>query len=169
MITDEEKYSTHLPILKFVLENANILRVFEYGCGNYSTKLFKDAVFEYLSVEQQSEDWYKKMSADYNVMYLEGGYKAIDYFKTTKQSWDLVFVDGHGDTRWLCIQEAMARNVPYIIAHDTEQPTYNWSKVINNTYIELRIKDQIPWTTIYTKDTMLINELARHFYDCELN
>ena len=56
-------YSTHLPILEYVLNNVEkINTIFEYGMGFYSTPLLSEKVNKVLfAVEMQDENCYKQI------------------------------------------------------------------------------------------------------------
>lgn len=128
-------YSTHLLTLHNLFKEEKIKNVFEFGCGMYSTFLFADKCETVISIEMQNEDWFNKLKEKIpnNVTLLcqLGTDKAIDtlnYLGEQGQRFDLIFVDGHGDSRWKAINMA-SKYTNIIVAHDTEYPGYRWDLV----------------------------------------
>ena len=163
-------FGTHLPILNLILDSCVINNVFEYGMGSYSTPLFADKCKEVLAVEMQETKWYSKMvfelkeKINCKLICLIGTHDAIEYFKQIdKKNIDLVFVDGSGETRFLCINEAINSNIPYIVAHDTEEPGYRWDLVELKGYTKVDVKRYSPWTSVYSKNLELIQKLKDTF------
>ena len=66
---------------------------------------------------------------------------------------DVGFVDGHGASRYACVNFLMARNVPVILAHDTNSRSYRWDLVNSEGYTSVTHKELSPWTTVWTKDS----------------
>ena len=161
-------YSTHLPILQFVLDTNEKWKIFEYGMGMYSTTLFAEKADKLIAVEMQDENWFNKMSqCDFKnnteLRCMVGKDLAIDLFKSLDVKFDLVFVDGHGESRWKCINEAFDK-CDIIIAHDTETLSYNWHYVnLPNNYFWLDIKVHNPWTSVITNNKDLISKLCKEF------
>jgi hypothetical protein len=167
-------YATHLPILKVILNTCNISNIFEYGMGSFSTPLFVEKCKNIIAIEMQEQSWFDKMVTElkllekdnYSLICLLGPTLAIDYFNSMKNvtSFDLVFVDGDGGTRPEAINEAIEANIPYIVTHDTEWSGYGWERIkLKNDYIRYDIKKYTPWTTVFTKDTNLIETLKSSF------
>jgi hypothetical protein len=156
-----EPYGTHIPVLEELIKSCNIKTVFEFGSGLASTPLFVKNCESVHAVEMQSEEWFTKVADELkkyeNLDYekIMGADRAIDEFSKIDKKYDLVFVDGHGSTRWKCINEAFSKT-KLIVTHDTETPSYNWHKVVvpkgwsYHVYQKLR-----PWTTIYYLDGSL--------------
>ena len=164
-------YSTHIPILEYVLNNIeNKNTIFEYGMGFYSTPLLSEKVDKVLfSVEMQDENWYKqiknsnKLKNNVELYCMLGKDDAIEFFKNLQIKFDLIFVDGHGESRWKCINEAFGK-CDIIITHDTETSSYNWHLVnLPNDYIWLDIKTYNPWTSVITNNKDLISKLSKEF------
>jgi hypothetical protein len=89
---------------------------------------------------------------------------AIDFFKSFSDlNFDIIFVDGHSESRWKCINDAIGKcNI--IIVHDTETSSYNWNLVnLQPNYLWLDIKTYNPWTSVITNDKNLISNLSKNF------
>lgn len=158
-----DEYSTHTPILQAILDNKNIASVFEFGCGLYSTILFAKKCKSVISVEMQSKKWHEKMKnkipKNVNLLYSPGAYDAIEMFRNMKEDFDLVFVDGHGDSRWKCINEAFLKS-DIIVTHDVETASYNWHLVNKpNDWYYYEYDRLNPMTGIYFKDNNLFQIL----------
>lgn len=154
-----DPYSTHTAILQTILNTLSINYVFEFGCGLYSTMLFGQKCKSVISIEMQSQEWYEKMKnqipKNITLLYKPGAYDAIEIFRKTQADFDLVFVDGHGDSRWECINAAFLKS-NIIVAHDIETDSYNWhlvNKPIDWYYYEYDGLN--PTTGIYFKDNNL--------------
>lgn len=161
-------YQTHLEILQFVLDQIDCHSAFEYGPGIYSTPLLAQRFRSVTTIEMQDEKWYEDMMKSplglhVKVLYLPGPNRAIEYFQRLNSQFSLVFVDGHGGSRWECINAAF-NHTDTIIAHDTEAPGYNWDRVKKpDDYVWLDIKKYTPWTSVITRDDKLIKALCRKF------
>lgn len=159
-------YSTHLPILHYVLDKIGKCNIFEYGMGNYSTTLFSERANKLIAVEMQDENWFKKMNNyefknNTKLHCMVGEEHAINFFKSLDEKFDLIFVDGHGESRWKCINEAFGK-CDIIIAHDTETSSYNWNLVnLPENYTWLDIKIHNPWTSVITNNKDLIVNLCK--------
>ena len=163
--------TTHLPILKYVLDylpSNNRRNIFEYGMGIYSTTLFSNYAEKLISVEMQNEEFYNQLleynfKSNVNLYCMIGKEDAIFLFKNLDIKFDIVFVDGHSENRWKCINEAFGK-CDIIIAHDTETDSYNWNNVIlPNDYKWLDIKILNPWTSVITNNKNLISSLCKKF------
>lgn len=158
-----DAYSTHTPILQTILNTININSVFEFGCGLYSTVLFGQKCKSIISVEMQSQEWYEKMknqiSKNVSLLYNPGAYDAIEIFRKMQENFDLVFVDGHGDSRWECINAAFSKS-NIIVTHDVETPSYNWHLVNKpNDWYYYEYDRLNPRTGVYFKDENLLSIL----------
>lgn len=164
---DGSGYDSHLPVLHFINDTIGIRKVFEFGCGIHSTGFFSSVGAEFLSVEMQDEDWFNKIGAMFgNVCYMPGGTDAIQSFINANEFYDLVFVDGHGETRPECIIAALDR-ADTIVWHDSENGWYGWDRVwktkhpalIEYEYFE--VQKWHPNTAILTRNTHLAAELKK--------
>jgi len=138
MITSTQPAHSHLPVLVEILDARDIRIVFEFGMGDGSTGLFLERCESVFSVEMQSVEWFQKLTtrwrrSNWNPILRLGP----DASWNGSQRYDLVFVDGHGDSRPEQIRTAM-QMTDLIVVHDTQEPGYKWE----------RIKDDMPdgWT-----------------------
>ena len=155
-----ESWATHLPVLHTVFEWCNIENVFEFGSGFGSTPFFIDKCKKVHSVEMQSEIWFEKINEKFkdckNFFYEKsiGPTSGINILKNGDEWYDLVFVDGHGDSRWDCINNSFSKT-NLIIAHDVETISYNWNLVNKpKGWSYYCYKQQNPYTGIYYKDSV---------------
>ena len=165
-----DPYSSHLPILEAIYHLVPIDSVFEYGCGRFSTPFFASNSKAVVSVEMQDVAWYTTMSEELksypNLTLMEslGAWPALELYRALDRRWDLVFVDGHADSRWNCINLATL-NCDIIVAHDTESPGYGWSHVLlPPNYVEIRFKEHHPWTSVWTCNKLLKSHFAKTAY-----
>lgn len=150
-----DPYATHLPTLCNILNLNNIKSVFEFGCGNNSTLLFADKCEEVIAIEMQNESWYQEMKSKVgnNVKLLcqIGPTQAIETLETYDRKFDLIFVDGHGDSRWKAINVA-SKYTDIIVAHDTETPSYRWDLVnLDNRWSVMTDTTYSVYTTVWRK------------------
>lgn len=126
-------YSSHLPALRTILARHPVATVVEFGMGLFSTELFLTHCHRVMSVEMQSEDWYHRMIKLYQPVHTwepvlslgARGFADLSY----PQDIDLIFVDGHGESRPEVINFAVQRGCGIIVAHDTEARGYGWERV----------------------------------------
>lgn len=150
-------YGTHLPILNSLINNHDIRSVYEFGMGEFSTGLFADNCEEVYAHEMQSEEWFQKMRIklgnldNVNLFCTVGPWDAIHHLETLNRHFDMIFVDGHGDSRWAAINMA-SRYTNIIVTHDTETSTYNWERVqLDESWTRIDYKGLNPWTTVWIK------------------
>lgn len=150
-------FATHLPTLEHLFKTNSIKSVFEFGTGLFSTPFFCGNSQKVIAVEMQDHNWFIKVKEElktFNNLTMHsmlGPTSAIEYFKQLDMTFDLVFVDGHGDSRPECIQEAFKKS-KIIVTHDTEEPMYGWTRIKkpdNFTYTVY--KSLIPWTSVWEK------------------
>ena len=100
--------------------------------------------------------WFKSVTSKikddrFTGVYIPGPLKGIDFFRDLKEPFDLVFVDGHGDSRYACINEAFKKS-SVLVTHDTEVPGYRWDLVkIPSEYTSFTYKNLTPFTTVFYK------------------
>ena len=161
-------YATHLPILECISNNINCDSVFEFGMGNYSTKLFAERFKKVIAVEMQQQQWYDKMLAENFSPHVSlncalGERPAIDLLHSTNERYSCIFVDGHGSNRWECINESFNKT-DIIVTHDTETAGYNWYLVNKpKNFIWIDIKTHNPWTSVITCNHDVIRFLIKSF------
>lgn len=158
--THLDGYSTHIPVLEATIEYAKPKTIVEFGPGNYSTALFADTANNLMTVEMQSDGWYDCIANRYNNRSNVNVIKSLSpldfVYLTYPDKIDLVFVDGHGDSRPAVIN-FFADRANTIITHDTEEPGYKWHLVkLPDSYKSYVCKKYNVYTTIYTKDKKLI-------------
>ena len=166
-------YSNHLVLIDALFSNVKkgaIKHIFEYGCGFGSTPYFLQKSKSVVAVEMQSDGWFWRVRNDLKPIYphleihLALGGCHWDILGKFNQNFDLVFADGHGDTRPECINYAMGKSVPYIVSHDTEEKGYGWERVLSNReYHKLTMRDFNNWTTLWTTDTQVFGKLKSDF------
>ena len=143
------KYSvqSHVPIFKKMFETFDINSVFEYGIGLHSTPIFIDNCEKVLSIEMNthslgSQTWYEKVVEEigdrdnWTHDEMHGPHKAISYAKELfgKETFDLVFADGHGDTRHQQTNSGFGSS-RFVICHDSQhQHTRHGWEIPDNYY-----------------------------------
>lgn len=163
-----DPYSTHLPALREFVPHGT-LHVIEFGCGLYSTPLLCERAASVLSIEMQDDKWLKKVREHLIEQGVDtsphGEWEGIgclgpwDWLRIDLDARSLdvdlcsvALVDGHGDSRWGVVNYLMRREVPVIIAHDTEARRYGWGKIEDHgRYKRTDFKDVRPWTTVWEK------------------
>lgn len=160
-------FSTHLPTLESLIEKYHVKSVFEFGCGFYSTGLFLKKCELVYACEMQSKEWYDKIKSQFadspnlNIKYFEEKddaglspkFLSLSYLKSLDTRFDLVFVDGHKDSRWICINEAQ-NYTNIIVTHDTEdRRNYHWDRIsLPDCWTRHDSTSLCPWTTFWIKD-----------------
>lgn len=141
--------ATHLPILCALLAHGGIKKVLEFGCGNYSTRVFLDAGCDLTSIEMQSQSWYDEIKPGHpDLRFALGPFVWRD--EPLADRYDLIFVDGHGDSRPECLMWAKG-HTDLIVAHDTEHDYYCWQRADMSGFTETIHKEQSPWTTVWRR------------------
>lgn len=146
-----EPTATHLPILAKMLDRHEVKKVLEFGCGLFSTKLFIERGCDLISVEMQNEDWMHKVHEVFPKADIRLALGAEAWRKLgLADRYDLIFVDGHADSRPECMM--WAKNyTDLIIAHDTEHPYYQWDRADMSGFRKTEYKDTPPWTTVWER------------------
>lgn len=155
-------YSNHIHLFSKIFELKKIKNMFEYGCGKSSEYLVQHCD-KLISLEMQSELYYEKTKSQLLPKYLDKfaifcaiGQQNWDFINKFSIPFDLVFVDGHGDSRPECINNAFILNIPIIVTHDTEYSGYRWNLVnMPENYFCYNFKEYNNWTTVYTRDKKL--------------
>ena len=159
-----DPYGTHLPILSAIMKalgtNCSVL---EFGCGINSTPLLVGMAREVTSVEMQSVEWATKVSVllkdcsdKLNLVCAIGAfaYKGIPNLFSKK--YDLILVDGHGDSRWAVANDCFLA-ADTIVLHDTEEPGYKWGKIdMPEGWTSIKYTKAVPNTTVLTCNSNLI-------------
>jgi predicted O-methyltransferase YrrM len=143
--------STHLPVFDLLFNHHRIKTVLEFGCGLFSTKKFTDEGCIVTSIEMQHKEWFDKVKSE-----LPGVDLRLAIGKDTWESeplnerYDLIFVDGHGDSRPECLMWAK-NHTDLIVAHDTEHPYYEWHRADMSGFDKQLFDELTPTTTVWTK------------------
>lgn len=167
-----DPYSTHLLVNALLLEYLKARKVpldvlIEFGMGKYSTVLFSRYAQKVIAYEMQDLEWFKAMMdlkiPNAKLLLSLGPKAAIDHFETLvfcMGTPNYVFVDGHQESRHVCIQKCMENKVPYIVFHDTEQGCYHYDEIkLLTGYVWIDIKDAVPWTSVITNDRCAVEML----------
>lgn len=162
-----DEYGTHIPVLNEIFQFLEINNVLEFGMGNNSTPLLiKSCKGHVTSVEMQQQEWYEtvveqNLSNDdkWTPILALGSHEILSNTDVVNKHYDLVFVDGHGDSRPECINHFFGKT-DIIVAHDVETPSYRWELV--NTppeYVMYYYGKENPATAVYSNNHQLIEYL----------
>lgn len=161
-------YGSHMPILKKYIAEFHPASVWEFGCGDNSTPLFIEHCKSVVSIEMQKPEWFMAMLEKYGgqkhfaLLCMPGAFAAPEYLAMQDRRFDLVFVDGHMQSRVGQIDAAFGKT-DVIITHDTDQPCYQWGTVrMPPDWVWIDIISTNPWTTIVTRRSDVI-EWSRQF------
>jgi len=158
----KDKFASHLPLLELLNVLSPYNNVLEFGCGLYSTKYFVEHCKKCLSIENKDEAWYQRIKNEIkgsNIVY-HYGMEAVDWFKTTTDKYDLIFVDGI--VRQECISASFQRS-PIIAVHDV-----GLMAIRRNYLAKIRKDDDYkiyvanvayPSTSVFISDKKLIEKL----------
>lgn len=159
-----DPYSTHLSYLNNIFNICGKMNnAVEFGMGKFSTELLLKNTNKLISIEMQSDLWFNDMCENFkNYKNWEPHMKigANEYNSVVLPNViNIAFVDGHGNSRPECIKLMMSMDCQIIVAHDTEESSYGWSRVINGDYKVLTFKKFNNWTTLWTKNDDLYNKM----------
>jgi predicted O-methyltransferase YrrM len=165
-----DAYATHVPIMKFIFQERKFRKILEFGMGNNSTKLLFENCDELVSVEMQQQHWYDTMlkqnfakNKNWKPVLCLGSHKIFENEEIMNKDYDLVFVDGHGDSRPECINHFLGKS-KVIVAHDVETASYRWELVrIPSDYEVFYCNHLNPATAVYSSDIQLIASLRNAF------
>jgi len=165
-------YSSHSPIFRKLFETFDIKTAFEYGIGEHSTPLFLEYCDKVVSVEMNTHTvdgmpWYDKVVQDmgerenWEHHNMPGKTEAIEYGikRFQDEKFDLVFADGHGDTRGEQANTGFGI-AKFVVAHDAQhQHTRNaWNigdyhQIDFSNYCMSHRNDEGIWpiTTVFCK------------------
>ena len=143
--------ATHLPVFEKLFKEHLIVDVLEFGCGLFSTKKFYDMGCNVTSIEMQHQEWAENIhrelpAVDVRLALGAQAWREVDL----KPRYDLIFVDGHGDSRPDCLMWAKER-ADLIVAHDTEHPYYKWERADMSGFDVQVFKALRPWTTVWRR------------------
>ena len=141
--------ATHLPVFESLFRRYPIKTVLEFGCGMFSTAMFVNAGCDVTSIEMQNKPWYDKVKAELPTVDLRLALGPFEWEELVlKPRYDLIFVDGHRDSRPECLEWAKA-HTDLIVAHDTEHPYYGWDRANMDGFRVKIHKELSPWTTVW--------------------
>jgi hypothetical protein len=155
-------FSTHLVLFNSLFNQYEVSSIFEFGMGLFSTPLFLEKSESVISVEMHTIEWFNKVKeslvdSKFTCLCKLGPMAAIDYFNSLDQTFSLVFVDGHGATRWHCINSAFSKT-KVIVTHDVEVPSYRWDLVnVPEDWVVFTDTKRVPHTRIYYHNSLNFN------------
>ena len=137
-MSEEERYATHLPVLRRVGRLVNPRRVLEFGCGQWSTATFLDRDvypdLHHLKSYEQEQGWadfVQTFVAEDDlrlVMKIVPHREMLEAIRDMSLSeYGLIFVDnGSSLAERVEVIEALAARKPkaLVVIHDYEQPAY---------------------------------------------
>lgn len=146
--------ATHLPVLEKLYQQYRFRKVLEFGCGLYSTRFFVEHGCVVTSIEMQSQDWFDKVKTALPAVDLRIAL-GPDAWRNEKleERYDLIFVDGHGDSRPECLEWAKY-HTDLIVAHDTEHPYYCWDRAKMDGFKKTIYDTLTPWTTVWERNVV---------------
>ena len=158
------EYSTHLPVLNLMLQCARIESAWEFGMGFYSTPFLVEHCKLVISAEMQSLNWYHRVrttirSKVFQAIYLPGPWLACIVLFLLPRKFDLILVDGHGDSRFTAANVAMKKS-DLVVLHDTETASYRWERIrrtANFCWIDFTLYR--PWTSVLVRDWSVAQRL----------
>ncbi len=160
-----DKYSTHIPVFEKLFAVKNFPRILEFGLGFGSTPFLLQNCEHLTSVEMQSKDWYEKVYQSLKdnskwEAHLAVGPNEFEKLGISDLGYDLVFVDGHGDSRPEVINRFFGK-CSTIVTHDYETPSYRWHLIQKpKDYFEFVYSGIVPYTAVFTNDPVLIGAFA---------
>jgi hypothetical protein len=145
---------SHLPILRDLIREHNVRRVLEFGLGDGSTNVFREMCDFIVSIEMKNQEWFDKYAALECAWFKPicaigdpqaGVIKAMEF---GTGSFDMVLVDGCGESRpeQIMVGTMLA---PLVVAHDTEQESFNWSRFPIPDGWETTHYGDVPRTSVY--------------------
>ena len=155
-------YTTHLPVFEKIFSVKKISKILEFGLGFGSTPFLLDNCDHLTSIEMQSKDWYDKVYSELIHKKNWRSYLALGPFEfknidAINETYDLVFVDGHGDSRPEIINYFFGK-CNTIITHDFETPGYRWNLIDQpEDYSRFVYTSLDPHTAVFTKDNDIKN------------
>lgn len=163
-------YSNHLVLINSIFKKTEIKSVFEYGCGFGSTPYFCKNAESVIALEMQSEEWFLRVRNDLRKkhknleIHCKIGGENWDFIEKINETFDFVFVDGHGDSRPDCINLCFRKNIPIIVSHDTEESGYKWERVNKPAgYESYTLKMFKNYTTVWTNKMDLLKKIINDF------
>lgn len=175
-IAINREYASHIPVLEGIVATMPVRRVIEFGAGRWSTRFFLDRdacpdVEHVLSLEE-NEEWFSvvrdKHQDDPRLELVLGSQsELLDRMRRAERS-DVALVDGSIDIRRPAI-DAMkeAGAVAIIVAHDSEDPTYNYDGVREQFRYSWEYDGETPRTLVLS-DSVDLKEIGDRVVTSEL-
>lgn len=170
-MTDEEKFSTHQPVLMAIPKWKKIYSAVEFGCGNYSTLTFLDKKYfpdlKFLLSFESDKTWARKISKrikdSRHIIITMREKKSIDNFGNIMKEHnllpDLVFVDGE-KPQYRIPSALVSKNYSdLIVAHDVENQIYH--SIFGFFKKSFVYKILVPYTAILS-DNLPIQEVETY-------
>ena len=151
------EYSTHLPLFEKLFNIKKFPKILEFGLGFGSTPFLLKNCEHLTSIEMQSQTWYNIFYSELKDENKWNCHLSLGSFEFQKLSvindkYDLIFVDGHGDSRPEIIN-LFFEKCDTIVAHDFETASYRWSTIKKPIEYELYVFTELnPYTAVFTKD-----------------
>lgn len=151
------QYSTHLPLFQKLFNIKKFSKILEFGLGFGSTPFLLQHCDHLTSIEMQSKDWYEKVYEEFKNEKKWNCHLSLGPFEcynlpVLNEKYDLVFVDGHGDSRPELVNKFFNK-CDVIVAHDYETPSYRWNLINKPVEYSKYIYTELnPYTVIFTKD-----------------
>lgn len=153
---DGSGYGSHIPFLEFIFSTFEPCSVVEFGMGEYSTPFFLLNCCNVVSIEMQDKAWYERLKQKLGLNQSWQTYLALGptAWKDVQlpEKFCLAFIDGHADSRADCVNAMLDRQIPYIVAHDTECNVYRWENVKQSPdYYKLIFDNKGSHTTLWVR------------------
>ena len=151
-------------MLETILETGRVRHVLEFGIGEGSTPLFVEKCESLVSVESNDLAWLERISKlvgtsdNWEQVVALGPCRWMVELpkRFPDRTYDLVFVDGHGDSRHA--QMLYGFNVaPIVVCHDTETSSFNWhatypaARLLGLAAATMHPEDGGPCTTVWSR------------------
>src|SRR5882672_4914109 len=156
----QQAYGTHLPVLRYLLDNFDVRSVLEFGVGRFSTALFLATGVRLTSVETDEvwlDRFHPKSSMNHRLIFHpDDNVQVVLTGECKDEQYDLALVDGPRTTRWRCVNMLMGR-AKIIVIHDTDADYYEWHRILlPRGFCKLDYKLLVPWTSIVTAEQEVI-------------
>jgi len=150
-----DPYGSHIPTFDRIFAKNNIKTVLEFGGGDHSTPYFIEKGCTVHSIEMQSEEWYNHIvernpTAMVELALGKDAWKEI-FDGSFNDHYDLIFVDGHLDSRPECANWAK-NHTDIIVLHDTEAHCYGWQRLELSDWIKYEDTENHPQTQVYSRN-----------------
>lgn len=158
---------SHKKVLETLLNHFDIHSVLEFGSGYWSTGLFVKYDCDVTALEQGSQEWIDKVRERY------GWYKHLEVIDSVGKlilppedaKYDMIFVDGETKFRVPCMEYAFKHSF-VVVAHDYENPIYEWDKVeVPEGWVSFVDISQPVYTIVYMRFLTAMAKFKKHFFE----